>query len=176
METKVFIGLGSNIGDGRTILKEAWDALGKMPGVRLDRLSSPYMSAPVDMQSQHWFTNAVGSLYVSLSPLELLKTLMDVESGFGRIRDHGSFGYHDRSLDLDMLYYGHVTMDSPELTIPHPRIGVRLFVLAPFAEIDPDFRDTVTGETIAAMEQRLRAGILAGEHRKQEIICGRWEG
>lgn len=175
MVEKVYIGMGSNLGDGKKILQETWNSLGRIAGIRLDRLSSPYMSAPVDMKSQHWFTNAVGSLYVALSPLELLKTLMDVEAEFGRIRDHQSFGYQDRSLDLDMLYYGDVVMDSPELTLPHPRIGVRLFVLAPFAELEPGFRDIVSGETIAAMEQRLRTGILAGENKKQEIVCGRWD-
>lgn len=175
MIEKVFIGMGSNLGDGKTILQEAWYTLGTIPGVHLDRLSSPYLSAPVDMESQHWFTNAVGSLHVSLSSLELLKTLMEVEVQFGRMRNHKNFGYHDRSLDLDVLYFGNEVMDSPELTIPHPRIGVRLFVLAPFAELEPDFKDTITGETIVAMERRLRTGILTGENKKQEIICGRWD-
>lgn len=173
--TIVFIGMGSNLGDGKSILKAAWDSLGQVPGIRPEQLSSPYTTAPVDMQSQHWFTNAVGCLHVSLSPLELLKTLMDIEAEYGRIREHTSFGYHDRSLDLDLLYYGQEVMDSPELTVPHPRIGVRLFVLAPFTELAPDFKDPVTGKTIAAMEQRLREGLLAGEYKKQEIVCSRWD-
>ena len=175
MEVKVLIGLGSNLGDGKTILKDAWEALGVLPGIRLGQLSDPYMTAPVDMNSQHWFTNAVGSLFVTLAPQELLQVMMTVEAGFGRVRKHQSFGYHDRSLDLDMLYFGNEVIDTPELTLPHPRIGVRLFVLAPLAEIEPGFGDIITGDTIAIMEQRLRASILAGESKKQEIIHGRWE-
>jgi 2-amino-4-hydroxy-6-hydroxymethyldihydropteridine diphosphokinase len=174
-EVKAHIGLGSNLGDSRAILKEAWETLGTVEGIRLDGLSSPYMTAPVGMNSQHWFTNAVGRLEVLLSPLDLLKTLLAVEARFGRKRNIQAFGYQDRSLDLDLLYYGDLVMDIPELTIPHPRIGERLFVLAPFAELDPDFRDLVSGITITEMEKQLRQRILTGKSKKQEIIRGRWD-
>lgn len=133
------------------------------------------MTAPVGMDSSHWFTNAVGRLQVTLPPLDLLQALMGVEAGFGRVRE-GCPGYRDRSLDLDLLCYGELVMDSPELILPHPRIGLRLFVLTPFAELEPDFRHPVSGETIAAMEQRLKRTMAAGEIDEQQIIPGRWEG
>jgi len=173
--TTAFIGLGSNLGDGKTILQEAWHALGRIAGIHPERLSSPYMTAPVGMDSHHWFTNGVGRLQVTLSPHGLLKALMEVEAGFGRVREGGG-GYQDRSLDLDLLCYGDIIMDSPELTLPHPRIGLRLFVLMPFTELEPDFRHPVSGETIAAMEQRLKNAIVAGETEKQEIVRGSWDG
>lgn len=174
MATTAFIGLGSNLGDGKTILQEAWHALGRIAGIHLGRLSSPYMTAPVGMDSPHWFTNAVGRLQVSLPPLDLLKALMEVEAGFGRVRE-GRPGYQDRSLDLDLLCYGDIVMDSPELTLPHPRIGLRLFVLTPFAELEPDFRHPMSGETIAAMEEGLKSAMAAGETDKQEIVRGSWD-
>ncbi len=175
-EVKAIIGLGSNLGNGREILREAWDSLGTVPGIHLDGLSSPYMTAPVDMTSRHWFTNAVGRLQVFLPPLDLLKALLAVETKFGRIRDSSkSFGYQDRSLDLDLLFYGTVALDSAELRLPHPRIGDRLFVLAPFAELEPDFRDFSSGMTISEMAKSLTQQIMVGESKNQEIISGRWD-
>ncbi|MFH0782800.1 MAG: 2-amino-4-hydroxy-6-hydroxymethyldihydropteridine diphosphokinase [Pseudomonadota bacterium] len=174
-EVKAIVGLGSNLGNGRAILREAWDTLGMVPGVRLDGLSSPYMTAPVSMTSRHWFTNAVGRLQVSLLPLALLEVLLAIEKKFGRTRDSESFGYQDRSLDLDLLYYGNRVIDMPELTLPHPRIGDRLFVLAPFAELEPSFRDCVSGMTISEMEMLLLQKILVGESKKQEMVSGSWD-
>jgi 2-amino-4-hydroxy-6-hydroxymethyldihydropteridine diphosphokinase len=171
---KAFIGLGSNLGDGKALLQGAWQALGDVDGIVLDGLSSPYMTAPVGMTSQHWFTNAVGRLQVSLLPLELLGVLLAVETSFGRKRDDKVFGYQDRSLDLDLLSYGDVVMDSPELTLPHPRIADRLFVLVPFAELEPDFKTALSDTTIASMERRLRDDMTRARNVKQEIIRGTW--
>lgn len=166
--------MGSNLGDSMALLQGAWQALGNVEGIVLDGLSSPYMTAPVDMTSQHWFTNAVGRLKVALSPLELLKVLLAVEASFGRKRSEKVFGYQDRSLDLDMLYYGEVVMDLPELILPHPRIADRLFVLVPFVELEPDFRDCLSAETISSMERRLRERMAPTTSKKQEIIRGVW--
>ncbi|MGW8192883.1 MAG: 2-amino-4-hydroxy-6-hydroxymethyldihydropteridine diphosphokinase [Desulforhopalus sp.] len=170
-----YIGLGSNLGDSKDTLLKSWQELGDTRGVILDGISSPYMTAPVDMTSHHWFTNAVGRLQVAIGPLDLLKVLLSLEEAHGRVRKEGGFGYQDRSLDLDLLYYGEVTMDNPELTLPHPRIGDRLFVLVPFAELDPDFIDPVSGETIRTLEQRLRKRLAEKKFREQEIVRGRWE-
>lgn len=171
---KAIIGLGSNLGNGRAILREAWNTLGSVPGISLDGLSNPYMTAPVGMTSRHWFTNAVGRLRVFLTPLDLLQALLMVEARFGRMRDNKIFGYQDRSLDLDLLFYGNVVMDTPELTLPHPRISDRLFVLAPFAELEPDFLDCISGLTVAEMTDSLTRQIIDGESKNQEIISGSW--
>ena len=172
---KAFIGMGSNLGDGKSTLLDAWNALGEHEGIKLVTISSPYKSAPVDMNSQHWFTNAVGRLEVSLSPLELLQSLLEVERQFGRARNSHQFGYQDRSLDLDLLYYGDVIMDNPELILPHPRISERLFVLAPLAELEPEFRDTVSGESMGTLEQQLKERIGKKNRKDQEIICDKWD-
>jgi len=171
---KAFIGMGSNLGDSKTLLEEAWQALGKVDGIVLDGLSSPYMTAPVDMTSQHWFTNAVGRIQVKLPPLALLQVLLAVEASFGRTRGEKKFGYQDRSLDLDLLYYGDIVMDSPELTLPHPRIGDRMFVLVPLVELEPEFRDSLSKEPVTAIEARLRKRIESTTNKKQEIIHGLW--
>lgn len=170
-----FIGLGSNLGDGRTILQEAWKSLASRAGIYPERLSSLYLTAPVGMESRHWFSNAAGRLRVMLPPLDLLRVLMEVEADFGRVREGQIHGYRDRSLDLDLLYYGSAVMYCPELTLPHPRIGQRLFVLTPLSELEPSLRDPLSGETIAAMAQRLNEAIGAGETEKQEIVRSTWE-
>lgn len=169
-----YIGLGSNLGDSKVILQDAWAALGDEEGVELDCLSSPYVTAPVDMTSQHWFTNAVGRVRTSLEPQELLQRLLSVETSFGRTRDRGSFGYQDRSLDLDLLYVGRIVLDSPELILPHPRIEERMFVLVPLAEIAVDFVDFASGRPILELIDRLNERLVQSPQRKQEIIHSTW--
>lgn len=169
-----YIGLGSNLGDSKGTLKDSWQVLGEMEGITLDGLSGPYMTAPVGMTSNHWFTNAVGRLQVTLTPLELLQSLLSVETSFGRLREERTFGYQDRSLDLDLLYYGDVTMDRPELILPHPRIAERLFVLVPLAELEPEFFDSSRSESITSMLERLREKVGARANREQEIVRSTW--
>jgi len=170
-----YIGLGSNLGDGKRTLQDAWNMLDEMPGVHAERISNPYLTAPVDMTSQHWFTNAIGILQTDLAPDDLLATLLDVETYFGRKKVIKSFGYQDRSIDLDLLYYGNIRMDTPELTLPHPRVKDRLFVLVPLAELVPDFVDTVSGKPITEMENALRERIGTEGRKQQEIIRGSWD-
>ena len=171
---QVYIGLGSNLGDGINILLEAWKSIGEVAGVDCLKLSSPYQTAPVDMNSQHWFTNAVGQLAVNLTPLQLLEKMMEVEASFGRNRKDRSFGYQDRTLDLDMLYFADVVMNNPELVLPHPRIGSRLFVLVPLVEIAPLQSDPVSGRAVSQMKSDLLNTMDKTAQKKQEIIKGSW--
>jgi len=178
MKTRVtaYIGMGSNLGDGKATLMEAWEALGDIEGIFTDRISSPYKTAPVEMTSQHWFTNAVGRLEVTISPPELLKNLLEVEALLGRSRKKGTFGYQDRSLDLDLLYFDDVVMDDPDLTLPHPRISGRLFVLEPLAELSPDFiGDLMSERTVRQMVQDLREQMTGKNGKSQEIIRDTWD-
>jgi len=171
-----YIGMGSNLGDGKATLLEAWEALGEVEGIFPERISSPYKTAPVEMTSQHWFTNAVGRLEVTISPPELLKSLLEVEALLGRSRKKGTFGYQDRSLDLDLLYFGDIVMDDPDLTLPHPRISGRLFVLEPLAELSPDFIGDLKGKrTASQMAQDLRAQLTEKNGKSQEIIRDSWD-
>ncbi len=166
--------MGSNLGDGKALLQAAWRALGDIDGIVPDGLSSPFKTAPVDMSSEHWFTNAVGRLRVTLPPLELLNVLLAVEASFGRTRNGKIAGYQDRSLDLDLLYYGDLIIDSPELVLPHPRIGERLFVLVPFAELEADFSSSSDDTTIADKEIHLREQMAKAGSKEQEIIRSSW--
>ncbi|MCI5158510.1 MAG: 2-amino-4-hydroxy-6-hydroxymethyldihydropteridine diphosphokinase, partial [Candidatus Electrothrix sp. AUS1_2] len=100
-----YIGLGSNLGQSRTLLQEAWQALDQHPEVTIQTLSSPYRTRPVGMESEHWFINAVGCLRTTLSPEKLLDLLLKTERKFGRIRHPELGGYRDRTLDLDILLY-----------------------------------------------------------------------
>jgi len=147
----VFIGLGSNLGDGRVNLKEAWRRLGVTPGVQTLILSHAYQSAPIGMASTRMFTNAVGVCETKMSPQALLAGLLQTEAAMGRDRTKGQ----DRVIDLDILYYDDDVMQGAELSIPHPEIANRLFVLAPLAELAPDHIHPVTGLTSLQMQRRV---------------------
>jgi len=147
----VFIGLGSNVGDGRTNLREAWRRLGRLTGVTALTLSHPYRSAPVGMASAQWFTNAVGVCESKLPPRDLLALLLQTEQAMGRDRALGK----DRVIDLDILYYDDLVLTDPDLAIPHPELANRLFVLAPLAELAPDHRHPVSQATSLELRQRL---------------------
>ncbi len=173
---EAFIGMGSNLGDGVSILGRAWKRLGEIEEIKCRGMSNPYKTEPVDMTSHHWFTNGVGRIETEFSPAALLKALLQIEALFGRTRDEKSPGYQDRALDLDLLYYGDVIMDSPQLTLPHPRIRDRLFVLVPFMELAPDYKDPLSGETVGFMEQQLKKRMEEKTFNHQEVILVKRQG
>ena len=169
-----FVGLGSNLGDSVNLLLEGWKRLGQYRGVAVEKISSPYLSAPVGMTSSFWFTNAVGKLKTSRSAEDLLEILLDTEKQLGRIRDGKKQGYQDREIDLDLIYFGQTIIDTPRLTVPHAHRSTRLFVLAPMAAIAPDFIDPETGHPVSEMYQRLQHQIESGAVEPQEISTGSW--
>ncbi len=144
--TAAFVALGANIGDARATLRAAFDALADLEGTRLLRTSSLYRTAPVGLPDQPDFINAAAALETELSPADLLAALHGVEARFGRIR---TVRNGPRTLDLDLLLYGATVLDTPGLTLPHPRLHLRAFVLAPLAEIAPDLAIPGRG-TVAA--------------------------
>ena len=169
-----YIGLGANLGNCRENILEAWSKLGKVNGVKLLTLSSPYRSAPVGMESENWFINAVGSLETSLEPFELLREMFVVEKSLGRKRILDGIP-EDRSLDLDLLYWGDRINDDPSVTLPHPEIARRLFVLKPLAEIAPQLCHPVTHKTTVEMLQ----DFLADEQAAglgSEVHITSWSG
>ena len=129
---QAFIGLGSNLGDGGKNLLLAWRNLQRQAGPGLS-LSSPYLTEPVGMDNDHLFTNAVGLLQTLLSPGDLLAVMLQVEVELGRDRQKGK----DRTIDLDLLYYDDLVLATSSLSLPHPEIARRRFVLAPLAEVAP---------------------------------------
>lgn len=175
MQSIAFIGLGSNLGDGRKTLLLAWQQIGKTAGISILELSSPYLSEPVGMTSSNWFTNAVGKLQTSLTADELLRIVLQVEADFGRVRDDDATGYQDRTLDLDILYYDRLVQQQEELTLPHPFLGERLFVLEPLAEIGADFLDPQDDMTVGEKLQKLRRQMKDGRLPLQEIRKSAWQ-
>lgn len=148
---QAIIGFGSNLGDGQKNIQTAWQKLGEVEGVTLGSLSSPYLTEPVAMKTASWFTNAVGCIETSLPPLKLLKNLLLIESELGRNRAETL----DRPVDLDILYYADLVLDTPELILPHPEIQKRLFVLAPLEEVVPEYQHPVFLKSTTEMLQNL---------------------
>lgn len=148
-----YIGLGSNLGDGRATIRCAWQLLGSQPGVVALSLSSPYRTSPVQMTSMQWFTNAVGMISTTLPPVQLLACLLDIEERLGRDRRSGP----DRTIDLDLLSYADLLLAGHNLILPHPELHKRLFVLVPLAELDPDWRHPVSGHTVTQLLDELRS-------------------
>jgi 2-amino-4-hydroxy-6-hydroxymethyldihydropteridine diphosphokinase len=129
-----FIGLGGNIGDTKQLIKDAIVCLAQHPELRILTRSCMYQSAPVDAEGDDYI-NAVISLETQISPEELLRICQQVELSFGRERPYLNA---PRTLDLDVLAYDQIAINNDALTIPHPRMIERSFVLCPLLEIAPD--------------------------------------
>lgn len=139
-----FVALGANLGDSRTTIARAMDDISRSAGVTLVQRSSLYRSAPIDSSGPD-YVNAVVEILTSLSAPALLAVLQEIEALAGRERPYRNA---PRTLDLDILIFGDASIHSPELTVPHPRMFERAFVLLPLAEIAPD---QVTSSQLAAV-------------------------
>ena len=142
--TLAFVALGANLGDARAAVLQAIADLSALPQSRLTARSSLYRSAPVDAAGPD-FINAVVALETALAPEALLVEMQRIELGAGRERPYRNA---PRTLDLDLLHHGDVRMRTPTLTLPHPRLAERAFVLLPLAEIAPA---RVTPEQLAGV-------------------------
>jgi 2-amino-4-hydroxy-6-hydroxymethyldihydropteridine diphosphokinase len=131
---RAYVGLGSNLGDREAALRDALDALAAAPGVSHVTVSGVRETEPVGYLDQPSFLNAAAALDTDLGPRELLDLLLRIERELGRTRDGPRFG--PRTIDLDLLLYGSERVEEPGLTVPHPRLHERLFVLEPLAELD----------------------------------------
>jgi 2-amino-4-hydroxy-6-hydroxymethyldihydropteridine diphosphokinase len=149
MPSLACIALGSNLGDRQGTLEGAIAALSGTRGVVVRKVSSFHQTEPVGgPPGQGPFLNAAAVLETTLDPFGLLHVLQAIEDQFGRTR---TVRWGERTLDLDLLLFDERIVTTAELTIPHPRMATRRFVLAPLAEIAPDAVDPVSHQTIAAL-------------------------
>ncbi len=144
---RLYLGLGSNMGDREKLLQSALDAL-DTPDLQLLRVSSLYETEPIGFRDQAWFLNLVAEFETELFPKQLLHRMQKVELSLGRVR---SVKNGPRTIDIDILLYGNSVIETAELKIPHPRYRERRFTLAPLAELNPALRDPMTGQTMAEM-------------------------
>jgi len=150
MSQTAYVAIGANLGDARQAVEGAIDALGRLPESRLVACSSLYRTAPVDAGGPD-FINAVAAIETELAPLDLLARLQALEAAAGRERPYRNA---PRTLDLDLLSHGDQVLDTPTLTLPHPRMLQRAFVLVPLAEIAP--QRVTAGQLAAVSDQAIQ--------------------
>jgi len=154
------LSLGSNLGDSLATVHSVWGRLQEHPSIQPQDLSSPYRTAPFDMDSKHTFINAALTGWTALNPEELLQALQEIEYASGRTRRPGH-GYQDRTLDIDILFYDQSIIKTERLSVPHPEMVKRGFVLVPLAEITPQTVHPQTGVTVKKYLEAL--AITPGE-------------
>jgi len=152
---RVFLGLGSNLGNREAYLRTALTALASV--VAIDAISSIYETEPVGYSDQPRFLNAVCSGTTALEPLALLCAIKQIERDLGRTP---TIRYGPRLIDIDILLYGDLILDTPKLQIPHPRLVERAFMLLPLMEIAPDLCHPGTRQTIRELAMQVgQAGV-----------------
>jgi len=156
MDNIVYIGIGSNQGDKHKNCTVAIEAMCTSESIRLLEQSSFYLTEPWGFKKQDDFINLVIKIDTSLAPLELFSFLQEVEKKLGK-KENGKWG--PRTIDLDILFYNKQTLESPQLTIPHPLLHQRGFVLIPLQEIDPHLAHPVFNRTISQLLDSLSDDI-----------------
>jgi 2-amino-4-hydroxy-6-hydroxymethyldihydropteridine diphosphokinase len=158
---RAWIGLGGNRDNSATLLDRSLNLLSTIPGIEVMRASRQYRSPPWGPVEQPDFVNAVAELRTELEPLPLLQQLLGLERRLGRDRSDVRWG--PRSIDLDLLTYDDLTMQSAELTLPHPNMHLRAFVLVPLLELEPRFVIPGVGpalDLLQVIDPQERAAVL----------------
>lgn len=161
----VYLSLGSNLGDRAANLRRAVDAVAALSDTAVERLSDVYETRPWGPVSQPDFLNLAAAISTTLGPEQLLRGLQAIETALGRVR---KVRWGPRTIDIDILLYGETHLASPELTLPHPRMLERAFVLVPLAEIAPDLM--VAGRSVADHLRSL--GDVSGQVRRLGPLRG----
>jgi len=159
----VYLSLGSNLGDRQLHLQRAVACL-EGEGVKVQRQSSLYETEPQDVARQPWFLNIVVRCETQLFPVQLLKVLQRIERELGRVRA-GAVRRGPRVIDIDILLYGNAVIDTPQLTVPHPRMTERRFVLEPLLEIAPELRHPATKQSL----RRYMDALTGQQVRKAQL-------
>jgi 2-amino-4-hydroxy-6-hydroxymethyldihydropteridine diphosphokinase len=160
-----YIGIGSNLGDRYQNCLMALDMLQKTPGCKLTGHSNWYLTEPVGVEDQERYVNGVASITTELSPHDLLRMLLTLEQDMGRIRRKR---WESRIIDLDLLLYGRELIDEKDLTVPHPLMHVRRFVLVPLVDLEPNLIHPSLGLTMSELlaqlsEEGQEVGLTEGD-------------
>ncbi|MDO9693815.1 MAG: 2-amino-4-hydroxy-6-hydroxymethyldihydropteridine diphosphokinase [Candidatus Latescibacteria bacterium] len=150
--TRSYIGLGSNLGNRLGNIRFALAAMGQMPGSSVLRMSAVYETEPFGNADQPKFLNAAVELETSLEPAVLLKSLQRIEHHMGRVRQ---VKWEPRVIDLDILYFGNLVIDTPDLKVPHPELSLRGFVLVPLCDLIPDFEDPASRQKVKVLLKKI---------------------
>ena len=150
----VYLSLGSNYGDRIGYVQQATSLLGMSEGISVIRTSAFYETEPWGMNTKTWFVNAVIEIKTSLSPSRLLEECQRIEQVLGR-KPHTSEIYTDRTIDIDILFYGNEIINEENLTIPHKFLHLRAFTLVPMLELIPDFEHPVLHKTVTQLHEDL---------------------
>lgn len=167
VEDRVYVALGSNLGEREAHLVAALDALHASEGIGVLAVSAVYETEPVGPPPQGRYLNAVARLRTALAPRVLLRRLLEIEAARGRER--GPRRHAARTLDLDLLLYGELRIDEPGLAVPHPRLAQRPFVLEPLSDVAARVLHPVLNETIESLARRVRDP--AAVRRRQEVLA-----
>lgn len=152
--TIAYLSLGSNQGDRIGYIQQATSLLNLTDNISIVRTSAFYESEPWNMSTETWFVNAVIEIKTSLAPKELLNECKRIERQLGRTPKEGA-GYADRTIDIDILFYGKEIINEESLTIPHKYLHLRAFTLVPLLELIPDFEHPVVHKTISELHNDL---------------------
>ena len=144
----VYLSLGSNIGDRVGYVQQATSLLGACENINIVSTSSFYETEPWGMESENWFVNAVIQITTTLEPEQLLAECQRIENQLGRKRTDKNVEYSDITIDIDIIFYDNIIINTPTLTIPHKHFHRRVFMLIPMLEIAPDFVHPFFGKTV----------------------------
>lgn len=152
---RIFIGIGSNLGNRRAHYHKALELIAALPKTRIVKLSSLYESEPLG-DAKNWYVNGVIEIETEFSPVQLLQRLQKIELEMGRKRTPDTKKWTSRKIDLDLLLFDNQTVDSRTLKVPHPELHNRRFVLLPLCELAPHLTHPRLGATIAELLATLK--------------------